>query len=148
MLFRSGNTASVYEHIRRSVDFLYNFKGLYGLVRIWGGDWNDCVNYAGLGGKGVSVWLSIAWCYANRRFIELAKMLGKDDDVKMFTDRGKEMAELIEKYGWDEKGGYYIYARTDDDIIMGSSECEEGKIFLISQLWSVDRKSTRLNSSH
>lgn len=135
--FNNGNTASVYEHIRRSVDFLYNFKGLYGLVRIWGGDWNDCVNYAGLGGKGVSVWLSIAWCYANRRFIELAKMLGKDDDVKMFTDRGKEMAELIEKYGWDEKGGYYIYARTDDDIIMGSSECEEGKIFLISQLWSV-----------
>lgn len=135
--FNNGNFGSVYEHIRRSVDFLYNFRGLYGLIRIWGGDWNDCVNYAGLGGKGVSVWLSIAWCYANRRFIELAEMLGKNDDVKLFTKRGKEMADLIEKYGRDEKGGYYIYARTDDDIIMGSSECEEGKIFLISQLWSV-----------
>ncbi|MBR6743852.1 MAG: hypothetical protein IKM00_01355, partial [Clostridia bacterium] len=80
---------SVYEHIRRSVDFLYNFQGLYGLVRIWGGDWNDCINYAGLKGKGVSVWLSIAWCYANKRFRELAEMLGKDDDVKLSIERGK-----------------------------------------------------------
>ncbi len=134
--FNNGTEASVYEHIRRSVDFLFNFKGLYGLVKIWGGDWNDCVNFAGLKGKGVSVWLSIAWCYANRRFIELAKMMGKDDDVALFTKRGEEMAELIETYGRD-KEGYYIYARTDDDIIMGGSDCEEGKIFLISQLWSV-----------
>ncbi|MGN1096190.1 MAG: GH36-type glycosyl hydrolase domain-containing protein [Eubacteriales bacterium] len=135
--FNNGSTASVYEHIRRSVDFLYNFQGLYGLIRIWGGDWNDCVNYAGLEGKGVSVWLSIAWCYANRRFRSLALMLGKEDDVKLSLERGKIMEERIEKYGRDEKAGYYIYARTDDDIIMGSDECEEGKIFLISQLWSV-----------
>ena len=47
------------------------------------------------------------------------------------------MEDRIEKYGWDEKGGYYIYARTDDDIIMGSADCDEGQIFLISQLWSV-----------
>ncbi len=135
--FNNGTTATVYEHIRRSVDFLFNFQGLYGLVKIWGGDWNDCVNYAGLKGKGVSVWLSIAWCYANKRFRELAKMLGKEDDVKLSEERGKIMAERIEEHGRDKEAGYYIYARTDDDIIMGAHDCEEGQIFLISQLWSV-----------
>ena len=128
---------SVYEHIKRSVDFLYNFQGLYGLVRIWGGDWNDCVNFAGLKGKGVSVWLSIAWVRANRQFAEIARWLGREEDAQTAEERGKIMEERIEKYGWDEKGGYYIYARTDDDIIMGSADCDEGKIFLISQLWSV-----------
>ena len=128
---------SVYEHIKRSVDFLYHFQGLYGLVRIWGGDWNDCVNYAGLKGKGVSVWLSIAWVRANRQFAEIARWLGCEEDAKAADERGKIMEDRIEKYGWDEKGGYYIYARTDDDIIMGSADCDEGQIFLISQLWSV-----------
>ena len=128
---------SVYEHIKRSVDFLYNFQGHYGLVRIWGGDWNDCVNFAGLKGKGVSVWLSIAWVRAGKMFAEVARMLGNEEDAKLAEERVALMTERIEKYGFDEKGGYYIYARTDDDIVMGSSDCDEGQIFLISQLWSV-----------
>ena len=128
---------SVYEHIKRSVDFLYKSPRLAALVRLWGGDWNDCVNYAGLEGKGVSVWLSIAWVRANRNFAEIARWLGCEEDAKTADERGKLMEERIEKYGWDEKGGYYIYARTDDDIIMGSADCDEGQIFLISQLWAV-----------
>ncbi|MBQ0010896.1 MAG: hypothetical protein KBS76_07350 [Ruminococcus sp.] len=135
--FNNGTSASVYEHLRRSVDFLWNFQGLYGLVRIWGGDWNDCVNYAGLRGKGVSVWLSIAWVRAAKLFAEIADWLGKTEDAALFRERAATMAERIETYGWSEKDGYYIYARTDDDIVMGSSDCDEGKIFLIPQLWSV-----------
>ena len=44
--FNDGTTATVYEHMRRSVDFLYHFQGVNGLVKIWGGDWNDCMNMA------------------------------------------------------------------------------------------------------
>lgn len=135
--FVNGGEATVYEHCKRSVEFLYNFQGLYGLVRIWGGDWNDCVNYAGLKGKGVSVWLSIAWMRANAKLREMAEWLGKDEDVKACDERAAIMDERIEQYGFDKKSGYYIYARTDDDIIMGNQDCDEGKIFLISQLWAV-----------
>ena len=135
--FNNGTEATVYEHCKRSVEFLWNFTGLYGLVRIWGGDWNDCVNFAGLEGKGVSVWLTIAWYRANKQFGEMASWLGRDDDKKAADERAKIMAERIEAHGWSEKSGYYIYARTDDDIIMGDIDCDEGKIFLIPQLWSV-----------
>lgn len=130
-------TACVYEHLRRSVDFLYHFQGLYGLVRIWGGDWNDCINNAGLEGKGVSVWLSIAWCRAGRMFSELSRLIGREDEAEKTDQRVKIMEERIEKYGWDEKGGYYIYARRDDDEILGGADCEEGQIFLNPQLWAV-----------
>ena len=133
--FNNHTKASVYEHLRRSVDFLWNFTGLYGLIRIWGGDWNDCVNFAGQGEKGISVWLSLAWCRANGIFGELAEALGRKDDAKTARERGEIMAERIDKHGWD--GKYYIYARTDDYILIGSHTSEEGKIFLISQLWSV-----------
>lgn len=137
VVFNDGSVATVYEHLRRSVEFLYNFKGHHGLIRIWGGDWNDCMNEAGLGGKGVSIWLSIAWYRANRQFVELAKMCGRVEDVAKFTQMGEEMKELVDTYGWDEEGGYYIYAISDDMHKIGAHDCEEGSMYLNPQLWAV-----------
>lgn len=134
--FNDRTEASVYEHLRRSVDFLYNFKGHHNLVRIWGGDWNDNMNAAGLGGKGVSVWLTIAWYRANKQLGELAALLGKDEDVELCRVRADEVRDLVDEYGWD-KEGYYIYAYNDKDVKIGSSDNEEGKIFLNPQLWAV-----------
>ncbi len=133
--YNDGTEGTVYEHLYRSVDYLYNFKGHHGLVKIWGGDWNDCMNKVGMQGKGVSVWLSIAWYRANKFFAELAKIYGKDDDVKLAFERGEEMRDLIEEYGWD--GEYYIDAIDDRGEKIGSHTCEEGKMFLIPQIWAV-----------
>ena len=133
--YNDGTVGTVYEHLYRSVDYLYNFRGHHNLVRIWGGDWNDCMNSAGLEGKGVSVWLSIAWYRANKFFEELAKIHGNEADAKLVHERGEEMRDIIEEYGWD--GEYYIDAINDKLVKIGSKECEEGKMFLIPQIWAV-----------
>ena len=99
--YNDGTVGSIYEHLKRSVEFLYNFRGLHGLIRIWGGDWNDCMDTAGLGGKGVSVWLSIAWYRANRIFSGLAELYGRAEDADTARQRGEEMRSIIEEYGWD-----------------------------------------------
>ncbi len=133
--FNDGTMAPIYEHVRRSVEFLYNFRGYHDLIRIWGGDWNDCMNQAGLQGKGVSVWLSIAWYRANRMFGEIARICGREEDARLAAARGEELRNLVEKYGWD--GEYYLCAYSDDGSKIGSGECREGKMFLIPQLWAV-----------
>ena len=133
--YNDGTVGTMYEHLFRSVDFLYKFRGHHDLVRIWGGDWNDCMNTAGLEGKGVSVWLSIAWYRANKFFIDLAKIYGNEEDAELCYRRGEEMRDIIEEYGWD--GEYYIDAINDKGVRIGSKECEEGKMFLIPQIWSV-----------
>lgn len=133
--FNDGSTASIYEHVRRSVDFLYHFRGLHNLIRIWGGDWNDCMDQAGLEGKGVSVWLSIAWYRANKLFEEMARLCGKHQDAAEAAERGREMRQIIEEYGWD--GEYYLCAYNDAGEKIGSQGCKEGRIFLIPQLWAV-----------
>ena len=130
-----GTIGTIYEHLKKSVDFLYHFRGHHNLIRIWGGDWNDCMNTAGLQGKGVSVWLSIAWYRANKEFAEIAKIYGRLDDAKEAHTRGEEMQAIIEEHGWD--GEYYLDAINDEGRKIGSKECEEGKMFLIPQLWSV-----------
>ena len=43
--YNDGSEATVYEHLLASVNFLYGFRGLHGLIKIWGGDWNDCMNW-------------------------------------------------------------------------------------------------------
>lgn len=133
--FNDGTKASIYEHIKRSVDFLWNFRGLHGLVKIWGGDWNDTMDKAGLAGKGVSVWLSMAWYKACMQFAEIARFIGRHGDAEQAELRAAEMKELVNEAGWD--GEYYLTVYTDDNIKLGSRESEEGKIFLIPQLWAI-----------
>lgn len=133
--FNNGETATVYEHVKRSVEFLYSFTGHYGLIKIWGGDWNDCMDRAGIKGKGVSVWLSIAWCLANDCYISMATLLGKTDDVEAARKNGASMRKIINEYGWD--GEYYLVAYTDDEIKIGSHEDDEGKMFLLPQVWAI-----------
>lgn len=133
--FNDGTTASVFEHCRLAVEYLYNFKGKNGLIKIWGGDWNDGLNKMGLKGDGVSVWLSIAWYRANKLFIDLCRMLGKDALIKTHEEMGENMRLLIEQYGWD--GEYYIAAINDYDVKLGSKENEEGKMWLNPNTWAV-----------
>lgn len=133
--FNDGSVATVYEHIRRSVEFLYHFKGAHGLVKIWGGDWNDCMNTAGLKGRGESVWLSIAWYRANNMMIELAKLTGNKEHEAEHLRMGEEMKALINEYGWN--GKWYITAINDDGMKIGSHENEEGKMYLNPQVWAV-----------
>lgn len=133
--FNNGETGSVYEHVRRSVEFLWNFTGHHGLVKIWGGDWNDCMNKAGMGGKGVSVWLSIAFVRAAKMMSQMAEWTGCQEDVKVFSGYASEMEKRIEQYGWDEDR--YIYAISDEEYRIGARECEEGSMYALPQLWSV-----------
>ena len=133
--FSDGTVASVFEHLRRAVEYLYNFQGMHGLIKIWGGDWNDGMNMAGLREKGVSVWLSIAWVRANRQLIELCKMTGRTELADKHREMDADMVEKIEKYGWD--GEYYITAINDKGEKIGSRESTGGNMYLNPQLWAV-----------
>lgn len=133
--FNDGSTASVYEHLRRALDWLWRFRGENGLIRIWGGDWNDCLERVGPQGKGTSVWLSQAWARANGQFADLARQLGRDADVHLAAERGEQMARTVNDVAW--AGEYYLRAFTDAGQRIGAPECEEGRIFLNPQLWGI-----------
>lgn len=133
--FNNGAEGTVYEHARRSVEFLSGFTGPDGLVRIWGGDWNDCMNRAGLGGRGESVWLSIAWIRACKMLMRIARLSGHDADADALEPVLKQMNRAVDARGWD--GEWYLTAIDDEGRDIGSRENEEGKIFLIPQLWAV-----------
>lgn len=133
--FNDGTKASVYEHLKRSVDFLWNSRGELGLVKIGGGDWNDCLNEVGLKGRGMSVWLSIAWYLANKQFAEIATLKGCPEDAETARSRGGEMRAAVNDVAWD--GEHYLVAFTDELKKLGSMENDEGKMHIMPQIWAV-----------
>ncbi len=133
--FNDGEEVTVYEHMKRSCDYLWNYRGELGLIKIWGGDWNDCLDRAGLKGKGMTVWLSIAWYLANKQFAELARLKGNDADADLAEIRGREMRDIVDRFAWD--GEHYLVAYNDDGEKLGSMSCDEGKMHLIPQCWAV-----------
>lgn len=132
--FNDGSSGTLYEHCKRAVDYLYHFQGERGLIKIWGGDWNDTLERAGLRGKGESVWLTIAWYRAAMEFIQLANMKKNEDDARWASELAEDMKEKVDKYGWD--GEYYITAIDDDGNPIGSHTNDEAKIFALPNLWA------------
>lgn len=133
--FLDGGSASVYEHMKRSVEWLWNQRGLHGLIRLGGGDWNDGLDYAGLKGRGVSVWLSMAWHLANAQFAEIAGLAGKPADRDAALARGAEMKTAVNTHAWDEDR--YVMVVTDDGRVLGARNSPEAKLYLMTQAWAV-----------
>ncbi len=133
--FNDGSKASLYEHVKRAIDFYWKDRALFGLLKMRSGDWNDCLQYVGPKGKGVSIWLSMAWYLANRQFAELAKLSNKPDDAAMADARGQQMKKIVNINGWD--GEWYLRAYNDNGKTLGSRKNTEGKLFLLPQAWAV-----------
>lgn len=133
--FNDGSTASLYEHVRRAVEWSWNDRDRHGLIRMRSGDWNDCMDAVGRGGHGVSVWLSMAWCHANDQLADLARIAGRADDAALCARRGAEMRAAVEASAWD--GRWYVRAFDDAGTVLGSARCAEGTLFLLPQAWAV-----------
>ena len=133
--FNNGTMATIYEHIKSSITFLWQFTGHHGLVKIWGGDWNDGMNNAGKGGKGGSIWLSIAFVRAAKMLAQIAGCLGLEEDVQMATYYAQEMEARVNEYGWDSDR--YLYAISDEYHMIGEKAGEDATLFALPQLWSV-----------
>jgi cellobiose phosphorylase len=140
------NRATLYEHARRSIEGLWNYRNEHGLCLIGHGDWNDSLDGVGADGRGVSVWLSMAFVFAACRFAGLARWLGEESDAAWAAKLAEKMSDIINSTSWD--GQHYIYAFTGDGTPVGASSCAEGKIHLNVNAWSlfngVANKSARV----
>ncbi len=126
---------TVLAHAEKALDALFFDRGEHGLSRMGEGDWYDPLNRAGWKGRGESVWLSMALVAALKEMGELFRYMRRARDAARCDERAVETSERINEHGWD--GEWYIYGYDDDGRKIGSSECEEGKIFANAQTWAI-----------
>ncbi len=84
--FADSGEATVYEHLKRSLDFSAEQVGVTGICKGLRADWNDCLNLGG----GESAMVSFLHHWALVNFIEAAKFLGRGEDVKTIYRDGRE----------------------------------------------------------
>jgi N,N'-diacetylchitobiose phosphorylase len=129
--FADGGEATVYEHLKRSLDFSAAQVGPTGICKGLRADWNDCLNLGG----GESAMVSFLHHWALINFVEAADYLGCDVDVSRYSQMAEKVRLACEHHLWD--GEWYIRGITRKGIRIGSSSNDEGKIFLESNSWAV-----------
>ncbi len=129
--FADKGEGTVYEHMKRSLDFSARQVGKTGICKGLRADWNDCLNLGG----GESAMVAFMHHWALKAFIETAAHLGRKEDARAYAAMAEKVKAACERELWD--GGWYIRGITKKGIKIGSHANDAGKIFLESNSWAV-----------
>ncbi len=144
-----GSEVPLMEHLKVSVDHVINNLGPHGLPLIGRADWNDCLNLncfsndpnesfqttenKSEGSKAESLMIAGQFVATGKDYVELCRVLGKNEEADRVEKEIARMEEAVKKYGWD--GEWYLRAYDYYGRKVGSNENKEGKIFIESQGW-------------
>ncbi|MDX3774291.1 NdvB protein [Chromatiaceae bacterium AAb-1] len=126
---------TVFEHISRAMRWLLHKRDDRGLSYIEQGDWCDPMNMVGYKGKGVSGWLSLAAAYALKCWADICEQIEQPQLAAQYRADAEEFNQAVNKYLWD--GNWYGRGITDDNVIFGVSNDQEGRIYLNPQSWAI-----------
>jgi len=129
--FADEGEATVYEHLKRALDFSARQVGQTGICKGLRADWNDCLNLGG----GESAMVSFMHHWALRAFVEAARHLGRGGDVRAYSALADKVRAACEQELWD--GEWYIRGITAKGLKVGTRNGEEGKVFIESNTWAV-----------
>lgn len=127
---------SVWGHLMRGLRHSSDDLGPHGLVRCHFGDWNDSLTGIGMGGKGESVWTSIAIVYALKLAAGIAERARQNTAERdELLERAETLARAVHEHAWD--GQWYLRAINDAGRPVGSAAESEGRIWLNPQVWAI-----------
>lgn len=133
--FESDERGTVMEHLRRGMTQLYDKRGERGLCLMPYGDWNDQLTGPGEGGKGESVWTTLAFATALPRVAELAELVADAELAKYCRKAYDDVKQAIQANAWN--GKWFVRATCDDGSQIGLPTDKYGRIWLLPQAWSI-----------
>jgi len=147
--FADNGEATVYEHLKRSLDFSAEQTAPNGICLGLRADWNDCLNLGG----GQSAMVAFMHYWALKEFVCACEFLGRKEDAEKYSAMAENVRGACERELWD--GEWYIRGITKKGIRIGSHKNDAGKIFLESNSWAVlsgaasrERGTKALDSVH
>ncbi len=133
--FYDEGQATVYDHMKRAIDFAISACTERGLPKIMNGDWNDTLDHIGPKGKGETVWGAFFLGYVIKKTFELLENKKDFCTLERWNSKYEELRKTINEFCWD--GKWYLRAFRDDGSEVGSSKHRQGKIFINTQSWAV-----------
>ncbi len=113
--FVNGENATVYEHIKRHIAYLWNHTDYNGFI---------AESQDNLTDEGHRIWISIAFVKAAKFLAQMANWMGYEGDSKSATHYAQEMENRVNRYAW--KNNRYL-----------APTAKDARLFALPQIWSV-----------
>jgi len=142
-----GTEVTLFEHLKISFNHVVENLGPHALPLIGRADWNDCLNLNCFswdpnesfqttenkteGSKAESLMIAGLFVMVGKQYVELCEHIGKKEEAARAQQHIVNMVDAVKKDGWD--GEWYLRAYDFYGNKIGSSENQEGKIFIESQ---------------
>lgn len=133
--YLNGPAEPLYDHCKRAIERSFSRFSPRGVPLMGDHDWNDGLSAVGTLLKGESFWVAEFLYMILEAFIPLAERRGDASFARKCADVRASLKEALDRYGWD--GAWYLQATTDDGLPLGSQANDEGKIFLMPNIWAV-----------
>ncbi|MCR5107855.1 MAG: N,N'-diacetylchitobiose phosphorylase [Lachnospiraceae bacterium] len=131
IVYANGGEATVYDHLKKAIDFSVERMGEHNMPAGLHADWNDCLR---LGAKGESTFVAFQLYYAMNMMLELAKDRGDEEYCEYLKRiRADLSGALSECYDQDR----FIRGIRDTGEIVGARKDPEANMWLNPQSWSV-----------
>ena len=131
--FYDGDQATVWEHIKKSINFCMANLGEHGFPLMLSSDWNDMLYKVCREGKGESIWTAMQLGTVLPMIAELAELMGEDG--QKYLDIYESQKKLVNQVAWD--GEWFRRCITDEGRFIGSKNEPQAKIWLNTQSWAV-----------
>ena len=129
--YADGGEGTVYDHMKRILDFSAKQVGAHGICKGLRADWNDCLNLGG----GESAMVSFLHHWAICNFVELAKKLGRNGDAEDYEAMAAAVKKISRQELWD--GQWFIRGITAKGRKIGTQADTEGRVHMESNTWAV-----------
>lgn len=130
--FANRDEGTVYEHLKRAVQFSLAHLGPHGLPAGLYADWNDCLR---LGANGESTFVALQFYYALRILKCFAEDRGQQEDCRWLENELEEAGKKIQALCWD--GDRFIRGFTEEGERIGAAQDPEANLWLNPQSWAV-----------
>jgi len=133
--FVEGSSASLCDHLKKSIAFTLSNIGKHNLPLLGTADWNDPQSLPGPNNAAESVWTAMLFHKVLLELVDLCKECKREKEGKEFADLAEKTKAHVNKTAWD--GEWYIRAYDDSGNLVGSSKRNEGKIYVNTQSWAI-----------
>lgn len=131
IVYSNGGEGTVYDHLKRAINFSMTHLGDHHMPAGLHADWNDCLR---MGKKGESTFVAFQLYYAMTVLKGYAQEKGDTEYVAYLDKVQGELGDSLEKC-WDEDR--WIRGIREDGVVVGAKKDPEANMWLNPQSWGV-----------
>jgi len=130
--YSNKDEGSVYDHLRRAINFSMERLGPHGMPAGLYADWNDCLR---LGKLGESSFVAMQLYYAFSIMKVFAQKKQDTEYIAYLQKTQSDFAQIVNKFCWEDDR--YIRGYRETGEVIGSNKDPEANMWLNPQSWCV-----------